>query len=369
VSFLANLFGSRTSGVLGLDIGSTNIRIAQMAKSSGGLKVIKLALAPTPPLAMKDGMISDIPALAEAVKTLIRQNNLSNVKQVVSAVTGQTVVIRAITMPVMSDKDIKASIRYEAERYIPYSIADAQIDGVALRRPLPGDEKNMEVLLMAAPKDLVRNAEEVIRQAGFQVQAIDLEPFALLRLVRYVLPPDVLKQTLALINIGATSTSINIFKEGVLRNSRTIGIAGNAFTKAIALGMNLNIDDAERLKKEKGMIRIEKDTTPVAPTTMRIFHIILPVLTELVTEIQRSFDFYRSRYRGESVDAIYLSGGTANFKNLDRYLAGELGLHVELFNPFSKLKGGGIPGFKAQEIQDIAQSICVVLGLASWHLD
>lgn len=368
MSFFQKLFSSGPSTVLGLDIGSSAIKIAQLGKTTDGLKIHKLAIAPTPPMAMKDGNIVEIAPLAEKVKELVRQNNLT-VKQVVSAVTGQSIVIRTISLPVMTDRELKNSIQYEAEKYIPYSVAEAQVDGIALRRPIPGDEKNMEVLLMAAPKEMVRNAEEVIRQAGFQVQAIDLEPFALLRLIRNTLDADILKQTVALINIGASSTSINIFREGMLRNSRTIAMAGNAFTKAIAQGMSLSFDDAEKLKKEKGTIRIEKDSTPVAPTTMRMFNTILPVLTELVTEIQRSFDFYRSRYKGESVDVIYLSGGTARFKNLDRYLAGELSLHVELFNPFAKVKGGGIPGFSSEESEEIAQSVSVVLGLASWHLD
>lgn len=367
MSFLRKIFGAGPPPIIGLDLGSTSIKVAQLSKAPDGYRIQKLSVRPTPALAVKDGTIADPGAIAEEVKEIVRQNAVS-LKQVISAVSGQPVVIRTITMTNMTQRELKNSIKYEAERYIPYSVAEAQIDGVILRNSLPGDEKNMEVLLMAAPKEMVRSAEEVIQQAGLSVEAIELEPLALLRLIRMTFEPDLLKQTVALINLGASSTSINIFREGNLRNSRTITIAGNSFTKAIAQSMNLSFDDAEKLKKEKGMVRIEKDAAPVAPTTMRIFNIILPVLTELVTEIQRSFDFYRSRYRGESVDVIYIGGGTAKFKNIDRYLAGELGLRVELFNPLAKFAKSGIQGMGPEELDESAQSLAVVLGLATWHL-
>jgi type IV pilus assembly protein PilM len=368
LAFFQKLFSQSAPSIIGLDIGSTSIKLAQIGKTSGGLKVLKLAVQQTPSLAVKDGTIVDQATVAQEIKDLIKKHNIS-LKQVVSAVSGQPIVIRTITMPVMTQKELDNSIRYEAERYIPYSVAEANISGHILRNQLPGDDKNMEVLLMAAPKEMINNHQETIIQSGLQVEAIELEPVALPRIMGLTSKTEELRQTISLINIGAGSTSITIVKDGVLRNSRTIAIGGNSFTKAIAQGMNLSFEDAEKLKKEKASVRIEKDATPVAPTVMRLFNTMLPVLIELVTEIQRSFDFYRSRYRGESVDLIYLSGGTAKFKNLDRYLGGELGVHVELLRPFQKLGDSRVPGFTPEEASEIEQASAVVLGLACRHLN
>jgi len=112
------------------------------------------------------------------------------------------------------------------------------------------------------------------------------------------------------------------------------------------------------------MIRLANDTTPVPPTTLRIFNVITPVLTELVTEIQRSFDYYRSRYRGESVDVVILSGGTARFKNIDAHIHNELGISCQIADPFKNVSMAGVTGMTAEEIRDQAPALLVVMGLA-----
>lgn len=368
MSLFQRMFSPTPASAFGLDLGSATLKAAQVAKASDGFRIVKSAVRATPASAIKEGgRIHDPKQIAEEVRELVAAGGVSS-KRVVSAVSGPHVVIRTITMPKMTEKELHNSIKYEAERYIPYSVAEAQVAGSILRNPIPGDEANMEVLLMASPKEIVLGVEEVIRLAGLDADAIELEPIALLRLARLVLPEDVLKQTVALINVGASSTSISIMKEGTLRNSRTISVAGNGLTRAISQAMNTGFEEAETLKKEKGEVRVEADTTPVPPATMRIFNIMLPVLTELATEIQRSFDFYRSRYRGESVDVVYLSGGTSQLKNLDRYIAGELGVHVELLNPIPGNAKGGVGGFSQEETEKMLPIIPVSLGLAARQL-
>ncbi|HEY4002130.1 MAG TPA: type IV pilus assembly protein PilM, partial [Candidatus Xenobia bacterium] len=305
MALLAGFFKKDIVG--GLDIGTSSIKIAQVNKEKNTLQLHRVNMGPSPAMAIKDGQIVDARVLGDAIKQLVSQSKL-NLQRVVGTVSGQSVVIRPINMTAMTDKELQNAIKFEAERYLPYSVADAQIKGMILQKALKEDEKTMEVLLVAAPNDMVRNMQEVIKLAQIQPVAIDLEPFALLRALAKNLDPGTFQQTIALINLGANSSSINIFKGGVLRHNRTINVAGNSFTKAIGQSLNLSFEEAEKIKKEKGVIRVEKDTAPVAPTTMRIFNVINPVLGELVTEIQRSFDYYRSRYRGESVDLVILSG-------------------------------------------------------------
>jgi type IV pilus assembly protein PilM len=362
MQFFKKLFKGK-SIVGGLDIGTNNIKIAQISKTPSGLKLERFIEGPTPSMTIQDGKISDPNTLADTIKSML-ENNKVNMDQVVSAISGQSVVIRPINMTHMTERELDNAIKFEAERYLPYSVADACINGTILRRNLEEDEKLMEVLLVAAPNEMVGNTENMLKLAGLEPIAIDLEPFALVRTVQNSLTGDVSTRTIALINIGASSSSINIFKDGILRHNRTIMTAGNSFTKAIGQSLNLSFEEAEKVKIEKGVIRVEKDATPVAPTTMRIFNVILPSLTDLVNDIQRSFDYYRSRYRGESVDHVVLSGGTAKFKNIEHYLTSELGVNCEVADPFKGIDISDVPGYTQEELQQAGPSLMVVTGLA-----
>jgi type IV pilus assembly protein PilM len=285
-----------------------------------------------------------------------------NVDKVISLLSGQSIVLRPIIMPKMSDKEFKQALEHQASQYLPYQAEEAQIQGVVLRKELEEDPKSMEALLIAAPNEMVKNNQDVIKYANLTPSGIDMEPLAAFRALSICLEPGQLKRTIALINIGASATSINIYKAGMLRTSRTIKVAGNNFTKVISQSLNLSFEEAEKIKKDKGVIRVEKDATPVAPTTMRIFNVIIPVLTELITEVQRSFDFYRSRYSGESVELVVLAGGTARFRNIDAYISNELGVQCLIANPFRTMDISAVQGFSPETLQELAPSLLSAIG-------
>ncbi len=362
MNFLKRLIG-RKEEVAGIDIGSSTIKIAQVSKAPNGYQFTRFASCPTPPMTIKDGSIVDARGLGETIRELIQSQGITATRMV-SAVSGQSVVIRPISMTQMTERELQHAIKFEAERYLPYSVAEAQINGHILRSGAETEDKMMEVLLVAAPNEMVKNTREVITMAQATPEAIDLEPFALLRALSRGLDPETLKQTIALINLGASSSSINIFKGGTLRHNRTITVAGNSFTKAIGQSLNLSFEEAEKIKKDKGQIRVEKDATPVAPTTMRIFNVIIPVLTELVTEIQRSFDYYRNRYKGESVDLVVLSGGTARFKNIDVFISSELSIECQIASPFRSVSIQNVQGISPDDLESLAPLAMVVTGLA-----
>lgn len=367
MSFLNNIKNIMGMGkkvvVGGIDLGSNTTKAVQVNKTPSGYQLARVAVGPTPAMTIKDGAVVDAKVLADSLRQLLDGSKMV-LNKVVGTVTGQSVVIRPIIMTQMTEKELQHAIKFEAERYLPYSVSEAQIVGNILRKSIEGDEKSMEVLLVAAPNEIVKNVGEVVAQAGMQLQAIDLEPFALARAVQFSVTPEIFKQTLAIINLGASSSTINIFKAGTLRHNRTISVAGNSFTKSIGQSLNLSFEEAEKIKKDKGVIRVEKDATPVAPTSMRIFNVIIPVLNELITEVQRSFDYYRSRYRGETLDLILLSGGTACFKNIGPYMANELGIQTQIVNPVKNMVPGDVPGFTQEELDAIAPSLTVSMGLA-----
>lgn len=368
INKLLQVVTGKKEEVAGIDIGSDTIKIASATRAGGKFSITRFASCPTPPMTIKDGAIVDARLLGETIATLLQSSGFTGSPRMISAVSGQSVVIRPIEMAQMSERDMQNAIVYEAERYLPYSVAEAQINGHILKPSIEGEGKKMEVLLVAAPNEMVKNTRDVIQLAQAHSDAVDLEPFALLRALTYgvgsLSASGSNMETIALINLGASSSSINIFKEGMLRHNRTISVAGNSFTKAIGQSLNLSFEEAEKIKREKGVIRVEKDSTPVAPTTMRIFNVIVPVLTELVTEVQRSFNYYRSRYKGESVDVVVLSGGTARFKNIDVYMSNELSIECQIANPFRNINIRDVQGIASDDLEALAPMAMVVTGLA-----
>ncbi len=346
-----------------IDIGSNTIKVAIVNEKKNALpELYRYAQCPTPPMTIKDGSIVDAQLLGETIAGLLASNGIE-VAKLVSAVAGQQVVIRPIQMTRMNQREVNQAIKFEAERYLPYSVTDAAVSGMIINEDV-GDGRNMEVLLIAVPNEIVANAREVVKLAEIEPGPIDLEPLALYRSLKHAVTEEQMAGTLALINLGASFSSINIFHSGHLRHNRTISIAGNSFTKAIGQSLNLSFEEAEKIKKEKGVIRVENNADPVPPTTMRIFNLIVPVLTELVTEIQRSFDYYRSRYKDGAISLVVLSGGSAKFKNIEQFLSNELGVKCEIANPFRGISAQNVPGLSQGDLPDVAPAAMVSLGLA-----
>lgn len=365
-AFLKGLMGPKAPESGAIDIGSNTIKFCQVQGTSANLQLFRFVTCPTPAAAIKDGAIMESSSLGEAIRDMIAQNNLS-VKRLVTSVAGQQVVIRPIPMPKMSPKELNQAIQFEAERYLPYSVTEAQVSGSIISEDA-GDGKNMEVLLIAVPKEITEKTKLVISASGVDTGAIDIEPLAIYRALKFSLDPERLNQTFALINLGAATTSISVFKSGTLRHCRTVSVSGNSFTKAIGQSLNLSFEEAEQIKKEKGVIKVESDANPLPPTAMRIFNVIDPVLNELVTEVQRSFDYYRSRYRGETIESVLLSGGTARFKNLDAYLSTKLGVKCEVANPFRRVATTKAQESSAESLADLAPQAAVVMGLALYEV-
>lgn len=372
MGFLGRLFGFGKKGAAGVDIGSSSIKISYLEETKKGLVLSKLGFINTPKGALRDGRILDASALSESIKQLYDSLNCPT-RKVISAVGGQTVLVRPIVLPQMSEKDLNKTLQYEAERYLPYSISDAQIACQIIQKSIPGNEKNMEVLLVSAQKELIQNVVEALEMAGLEAVAMDLEPFALLRSLQLSVPIEKFKQTLCVINLGASYSSINIIKNGILRHSRNISTGGDSFTKTIAQSMNLTFEEAEKLKVEKGIIRTGEETKPVEPVSMRIFNVVSPLLKEFIVEIQRSFDYYRSRYKGELVEHIIITGGGACFCNIDKFLNNEIGIPVEICNFIdnSGVRIGKDVQFTKERLSELAPefTICIGLGMREIMLE
>ena len=359
MSFLGRFFSRGGSHHIGIDFGSAEIKAVQFSGSAHGPTLEHVYRMPTPVNAIKDGIVADPPAVGDALRQLVADGAFT-ARRVVTSVTGPTVVVRQVTMPVMSERELTESTKYEAERFLPYSVEEAQMDAKILGRSEDG--QNMDVLIVAAQKELVLSQLAALQAAGLQAAVVEIEPFAM---VRAMLAPDdpVFEQNVAIINIGSSSTSINITKGGFVPFTRYVPIGGDAMTKAIAGGMNISIDEAEKMKREKAAIITQGSTEPVAPTVTRLFNIITPPLTELVSEIHKSLDYFRTRFRGEVIESVFLGGGSARLANIDAFLSQELGIPVTLADPLERVAYSAVD-FPTEYLRDMTPSLIVAAGLA-----
>src|ERR1700730_7629876 len=359
MSFLNKLFVRGGNKFVGIDFGSHELKAVQYIGTARGPLLEHVYRVSTPANGIKDGVISDPQLVGEALRQLIADGSFT-ARRTITAVSGPTVVVRQVTMPLMNERELRDSTKYEAERFLPYSVEEAQIDSKILGKT--DDGQNMDVLIVAAQKDLVTSQMSALQFAGLTPAVVEVEPFAM---VRAMIPTDDprYQQNIAIINVGASSATINITKAGFLPFTRNVPIGGSAFTKAIATGLNISLDEAETMKREKAAILSQRDAAPVPPTVTRIFNVITPPLTELVTEIHKSLDYFRTRFRGEVIESVILGGGTARLSNLDAFLGHELGLPVAIANPLAQ--GTYNPSdFPAEYLNDIGPSLIVAAGLA-----
>ena len=248
---------------IGLDIGSNLMKVAQVRRTGKGLEVTNLGLAPTPPEAFDNSVIIDVQALSKAVKDLLKSAGISG-GNVVSSISGQSaVVVRVIEVPQMAPAELTEAMKWEVERQVPFaSGAGAGVisDFVAIDRPegyAPG--QNMEVLLAAAQQDVVDRHVEMLFAAGLKPKAIDVEPLATGRtMLELGGPVQAPGHTAAIFNIGASVTDVSIYRDKLLTFSRSLPVAGDNFTRAIADYLQVDLTTAEQYKREQGEVILDQ---------------------------------------------------------------------------------------------------------------
>ncbi len=262
--------------LLGIDIGTQQIKIAEMRPGKTGLAVSALALGPTPLGIIQNSIITDPAAMGAAIKQLMRESGIT-AKRAVGCITGQqAVVIRIIEVPRMTDAELKETMKWEVERHVPFAPSETQLDYQPLtpRTSEAANSPNMEVLLAVAQQDAVANYLDVLFAAGLDPVAVDIEPLAIARAVLdlsggqvVVRPPDVPgemdfsgppPETVAVVNIGAANTEIAIYQGDQLAFPRSLPLAGDSLTRAVAEAMQYTMDQAERAKRDYGMVQLDR---------------------------------------------------------------------------------------------------------------
>lgn len=346
---LSQLFGKDT--VIGIDIGSSTIKAVQIEPSGMGWRLVNAALQVTPIDSCRDGVITNILDVAQAIKTMLRTANI-HASQAVAAISGSQVIVRQVQLPKMSEASLRKSIKFEAARYVSASMDDSVVEFEILG-DVP-DSDQMNVMLVAAPKDLVESRVNVLEAAGLEPLAIDVEAFAIIRaLAECSMIDSIVGKTVAFIDIGASHTDVNIVADGQFALTRSIPIAGDSFTNAIKTLTALSFEEAERMKFEMTMQEsIDKITVQEAES--KCWRVVQPLLDELLREIRRSIHYYQSQFpegsEQASVSQIVLIGGTAKMPGMAAYMESKLNVPVQMGDAFSS--GVISPGRFAEDFTD-----------------
>jgi type IV pilus assembly protein PilM len=317
------LLGSKE--LIGLDIGSSAIKLAHVKPVGVEFRVKKFGVYPLPPDAIVDGAIMDHVSVIEGIKTALRELKVKE-KEIATSLSGHSVIIKKVVLPTTTPEELEESIQWEVEQYIPFDIKDVKIDFQVIG-PLKEDPSKMDVLLVAVKSDLVNDYVSVIKDAGLTPTVVDIDSIAAGNAFELCHPVSD-EQVPMVVNVGASFMNINILHSGVPLFTRDVPMGGGMYTSEIQKQLAVSFDTAEELKvgKKEAGEREEK-----------ISEIMRTVSNILSTEVQRSYNFFSATYPDRLVTKVYLTGGAAKSAFLKEMLTEKIGVDVELFDPFEGL--------------------------------
>jgi type IV pilus assembly protein PilM len=343
----------RAKSLVGLDIGSSAVKAVELKAAGKGYKVTAFGAESVPPDSIVDGAIIDGAAVADAIRRVFEGNKIQT-KDVAASLSGNAVIVKKITLPVMTEGELAESIYWEAEQYIPFDIQDVNLDYQILD---PGDAANgkatMDVLLVAAKKEKIADYTGVIAQAGRTAVVVDVDAFALQNAfeVNYGIEPG---RVVVLLNAGASATNINILQGDQSVFTRDISIGGNAYTEALQKELNLPFEQADQLKRGE----------PVDSVSFEDARPVLRAVTEnVMLEIQKTFDFFKATAASDRIDRIVVSGGASRAEGFLEMLTERFEAPVELFDPFKNVAFDA-KRFQVGAVDAIAPTAAVAVGLA-----
>lgn len=338
---------------IGLDIGSSSVKLVQLKERKGSYSLQGWGSAPLPPEAIVDGALMNSAAIVQAIQDVLGEVKVKQ-KEAAIGVRGHSVIIKKISLPRMSQEELDESIQWEAEQYIPFDVKDVNIDTQILERG--GDAAGqMDVLLVAAKKDMINDYVSVCAEAGLTTTVVDVDAFAVQNAfeANYEAAPG---QPVVLINVGAAVSNINIVTDGNATFTRDITMGGNAFTEEIQKQLNISYDEAEALK-----VGGQGESDTVVP--QEVERVIQGVAEQMGGEVQRSLDFYAASAGDARITRVYLSGGTARIPALYRVIEQRAGVPVEILNPFRGIEIDE-GRFDPAQMQLVAPAAAVAVGLA-----
>jgi len=347
------LFGP-SKQVLGLDIGSSSIKLVQLKEKKGRYILQKFGIKPLDSDVIVDGTVMDAARLVTAIKDLLKETE-AKLKNVAVSISGHSVIVKKIALPPVPAAELEGQVKVAAEQYIPFDINEVNIDFHVLNPNEQSEDgqPQMSILLVAAKKEKVNELSELVKGAGLTPAVLDVDGFAIENMygINYESSQD---EIVTLVNIGASVMNVNILKGSVSLFARDSSIGGNRYTESIMQEMGVSGDEAEAAKRGERREGID----PEAVAT-----VIETINAEVASEIARSVDYFKSSYAEGEISKILMFGGCAKTSGLIQHLKDRMGGTVELANPFNRVDttaSGRDPEFLA----DVAPQAAVGVGLA-----
>ena len=319
--------------VVGVDIGSSSIKIVHAEPTRQGFTVSHVITCPTPPDSVKEGMVINVSEVAAAIQFAVRSADIKASNGIV-AIAGPGVLVRHVQLPRMTEQVLRRSIHFEAGKFISTSIEDSVVEFEILG---DGEESGqMKVMLVAAPRAMIESRVSTLEHAGLEPLAVDVEAFATFRaLLGYNPDQSLMESTVALLDMGASHTEINLVCKGNLALTRTVPIAGASLTNAIKSTENCTEDEAEERKYSLDLNELVN--LPAGSAGGSIMKVVQSLIDEVLREIRRSVNYLQSQLpdgaADTTVDRIILTGGTARLNGLAAYTNNRLNIDVSVGNP------------------------------------
>jgi len=353
----------KKTSLLGIDISSTSVKLVELSKNDASYQVESLSVEPLPPNAVAEKNIQDVEAVGE---TLIRalKKSTSKCKHAALAVPGSSVITKVITMPSsLSDSEMELQIELEADQYIPYPLEEINLDFQVLNETV-GNPDTVDVLLAASRSENVEMRTAVAEMAGLTAKLVDVEAYtiekasSLLPTKKFQLNDsgaDTSSSVVAVLDVGATMTSLNVIENNELIYTREQAFGGKQLTEEIMRRYGLAYEEAGRLKKVGGL-----------PDNY-IPEVLEPFKENMAQQVSRFLQFFYTSGQHESVDMIVLAGGCASIPGIDELIASQLDVDTIVANPFAEM---GLSGkVNSQALSNDAPSLMIACGLAMRSFD
>ena len=345
-------FGTaKTSQVLGIDISSTTVKLLELSRDGERYRVESYAVAPLPPEAVVEKNVNQIDVVGNLIRELVTRSK-TRANQAVAAVSGSAVIIKTVSMPAgLSEEDLEAQLTVEADQYIPYPLDEVALDFEELG-PVPGRDDQVNVLLAACRQETIESRVDAIEVAGLTPAIIDVEVLAMERamaLLRSQMPASA-SQTIAMVDIGASMTTLSVFADGESVYTREQLFGGKQLTDEIMNRYGLSFAEAGLAKKQGGLPEdYERE-------------VLEPFREAVVQQVSRSLQFFFSSSEYTALDRIVLCGGVAAIGGLANLIEAKMDTPTIVANPFAEMLVG--PRVNAQALAKDAPAMMVACGLA-----
>jgi len=350
------MFKRGNKSMVGVDIGSSSVKAVELQGKNGDFQLVSLGYEGLQPDSVVDGQIMELNAVSNAIGSIFNEHKIKTTK-VAAGVNGHSVIVKNIVLPQMSREELQESFAWHAEEHIPFDISDVNLD----YHVTGSSEDAIHVLLAACKRDKIANLKQAIQLAGRQPAVIDVDAFALQNCYELNYEPKA-GQIVALLNLGASTTNINILNGSRSVFTRDASFGGNHYTSLLQKELGLTFDQAEAVKRGAPL--------PDNVEAREIGPILDTVSDILALEIKKTVDFYRATIEdGESaVQKILISGGGSKLVGLVQFLSKQFEVPVEIFDPFRKIRIDS-RGFDPEYMREIVPEMAIAVGLALRGVD